>query len=95
MKLKGTIQNKIIWLILVGILISTLTIGGLGIASFHSEVEKSVVSTLNLNCQEKAEELNNILGRIEQSTDVMAVLSLNYIASIEELKEMVIIFLLI
>ena len=87
MKLKGTIQNKIIWLILVGILISTLTIGGLGIASFHSEVEKSVVSTLNLNCQEKAEELNNILGRIEQSTDVMAVLSLNYIASIEELKD--------
>lgn len=87
MKIKSSIQNKIILLILIGILFSSLTIGGLGIASFRAELEKSVISTMNLTCQEKAEELNNILGRIEQSTEVMAVLSLNYISSIEALKD--------
>lgn len=87
MKVKKSIQNKIILLILVGILFSTLTIGGLGIASFRAELDKSVVSTMNLTCQEKAEELNGILGRIEQSTEVMAVLSLNYIKDIDSLKD--------
>ena len=87
MKMKSSIQNKIILLILVGILFSSLTIGGLGIASFCAELEKSVVSTMNLTCQEKAEELNGVLGRIEQSTEVMAVLAVNYIQSVEALKE--------
>lgn len=87
MKIKSSIQNKIILLILVGILFSSLTIGGLGIASFRDELEKSVVSTMNLTCQEKAEELNRILGRIEQSTEVMAVLSLNYITGVEKLED--------
>ena len=87
MKIKNSIQNKIILLILVGILFSSLTIGGLGIASFGSELEKSVVSTMNLTCQEKAEELNNILGRIEQSTEVMAVLATNYIQNADDLKD--------
>lgn len=87
MKIKNSIQNKIILLIIVGILFSSFAIGGLGIVSFQSELEKSVVSTMNLTCQEKAEELNNILGRIEQSTEVMAVLSTNYITSIEALKD--------
>lgn len=87
MKMKSSIQNKIILLILVGILFSSFTIGGLGIASFQAELEKSVVSTMNLTCQEKAEELNNILGRIEQSTEVMAILAVNYIESIEGLKD--------
>lgn len=87
MKIKSSIQNKIILLILVGILFSSLTIGGLGIVSFRDELEKSVISTMNLTCQEKAEELNNILGRIEQSTEVMAILSTNYIKSVDALKE--------
>lgn len=87
MKIKHSIQNKIMLLILVGILFSSLAIGSLGIASFRAELEKSVISTMNLTCQEKAEELNNILGRIEQSTEVMAVLALNYIQSVEALKD--------
>ena len=85
--MKKSIQTKIILLILVGILFSSLTIGSLGIASFKSELEKNVVSTMNLTCEEKAEELNNVLGRIEQSTEVMAVLSLNYISSVDALKD--------
>ena len=87
MKIKNSIQNKIIILILIGIFFSSLTIGGLGIVSFRDELDKSLVSTMNLTCQEKAEELNNILGRIEQSTEVMAVLSLNYISSADALKD--------
>lgn len=87
MKIKQSIQNKIILLILVGILFSSLAIGGLGIVSFRAELEKSVVSTMNLTCQEKAQELNSILGRIEQSTEVMAVLALNYVNSVEALKD--------
>ncbi len=85
--MKKSLQNKIIFLILVGILFSSLTIGGLGIYSFKDELEKSVVSTMNLTCQERAEELNNILGRIEQSTEVMAVLSVNHLESVESLSD--------
>lgn len=85
--MKSSIQNKIILLILVGIMFSSLTIGGLGIASFRDELNKSVVSTMNLTCQEKAEELNNVLGRIEQSSEVMAVLTTNHLASAESLKD--------
>ncbi len=85
--MRKSIQTKIITLILVGILFSSLTIGGLGIYSFSVELEKSVISTMNLTCQEKAEELNSILGRIEQSTEVMAVLSVNHLESMESLQE--------
>lgn len=85
--MKSSIQNKIIVLILIGILFSSLTIGGLGIASFRAELDKSVVSTMNLTCQEKAQELNNILGRIEQSTEVMAVLAANHIVNFEDLQD--------
>lgn len=42
---------------------------------------------MNLTCQEKAEELNNILGRIEQSTEVMAVLSVNHLSGMEKLQD--------
>ena len=85
--MKSSIQNKIIIVILVGILFSSLTIGSLGIVSFHEELEKSINSTMNLTCQEKAEALNNVLGRIEQSTEVMAVLCLNYISNEANLKD--------
>ena len=60
--MRKSIQTKIIILILVGILFSSFTIGGLGMYSFSKELEKSVVSTMNLTCQEKAEALNSILG---------------------------------
>lgn len=85
--MKKSIQNKIILLILIGILFSSLTIGGLGIASFRKELDKSVISTMNLTCQEKAEELNNVLGRIEQSTEVLAVLATNHIENYADLKD--------
>lgn len=85
--MKNSIQNKIVLLILIGILFSSLTIGGLGIASFRDELEKSVISTMNLTCQEKAEELNNTLGRIEQSSEVLAVLATNHIETFEDLQD--------
>lgn len=85
--MKSSIQNKIILLILVGIIISSLTIGSLGIVSFREELDKNVVSTMNLTCEEKAQELNNVLGRIEQSTEVMAVLATSRVLDYTELKD--------
>ena len=85
--MKKSIQSKIILVILVGILFSSLTIGGLGIVSFQEELDKTIVSTMNLACGEKAQELNTTLGRIEQSAEVMAVLAQNYISDIDGLKE--------
>ena len=85
--MRKSIQTKIIILILIGILFSSLTIGGLGLYSFAAELKKSVISTMNLTCQEKAEELNSVLGRIEQSTEVMAVLSVNHLQSVESLQD--------
>ena len=84
--MRKSIQTKIVAVIIAGIICSTLTIGSLGIASFNEELNKSVVSTMNLTCKEKAQELNTALGRIEQSTEVMAVLATNYIHDVENLK---------
>lgn len=72
---------------LVSVLFSSLTIGSLGVYSFATELKKSVISTMNLICQEKAKELNTILGRMEQSTEVMSVLSMSHLDSIDRLKD--------
>ena len=85
--MKKSIQTKIITLMLVSVLFSSLTIGSLGVYSFAEELKKSVISTMNLICQEKAKGLNTILGRMEQSTEVMAVLSISHLESVERLKD--------
>ena len=68
-----SIQSKIILLILIGIIVSTATIGGIGIISFERVIDDESVKLMNYMCGEEAQSLNNILGKIEQSVKIMSV----------------------
>ena len=82
-----SIQTKIILLILVVIIVSTAVIGGTGIITFGQAIDDTSVKVMNLMCNEKAGELNNILGRIEQSVDILAVYSYDNLDSVNILSE--------
>lgn len=84
---KKSIQTKILLLIVVGILLSSSIIGGLGIYSFRQELTNNVNSTMNLTCEEKSEELNVVLARMEQSVDILSVLATNYLEDISKLQD--------
>ena len=80
-----SIQTKIILLILVGIVVSSAIIGGAGIINANRVIDNNSVQIMNLLCKEKAGELNNVLCRIEQSVEVMAVYAVENLESKERL----------
>ena len=67
-----SIQTKFIILILTGILLSSMIIGGVSVLSSQKVVKKDSAMIMNLLCSENAEELDQILGNIEQSVEIMA-----------------------
>lgn len=81
-----SIQTKIILLILTAVVVSAAIIGGIGIVSFQSAMDGDAVEIMNLTCSEKAEELNNILGRIEQSVEILSVYATDNLESTDKLK---------
>lgn len=78
-----SIRSKMILLILSGIIISVTIIGGIGIFSFRSAIDNDSVKIMNLTCQERVQELNNIFGKIEQSVDIMSVYATDNFESVE------------
>lgn len=82
-----SIQTKFIILILTGILLSSMIIGGVSVLSSQKVVKKDSAMIMNLLCSENAEELDQILGNIEQSVEIMADYALERLESIEKLKE--------
>jgi len=82
---KRTIQTKIIWLIVVGILAAELLTGSIGIYSFSRAMKRDSDHILNLTAGETAGELDALFGRIEQSVDVLAQYALNHIESTDRL----------
>lgn len=85
--MKKSIQTKIIALIMIGIFLSVVIIGGIGIYSFRQEMKRSSHEIMHVTCDEKAEELDGILGRMEQSVDLLSVLSVNYLEDMAQLKD--------
>ena len=81
-----SIQSKMICFILIGIIVSTTMIGGIGIKSAKSVVDSDSVQIMNLTCSEKAQELNTLLARIEQSVEILSVITTDGLEDIETLK---------
>lgn len=81
-----SIQTKIILLIIAGVLVSATIIGGVGIFTFGQEIQLDSVKIMNLTCDEKAQELNNVLERIEQSVETLSVYAVDHLDSIEKLS---------
>lgn len=67
-----SIQTKIILLILLAMAISSMISGGIGIFRIQEAIDVESVEIMNLLCGEKAQELNSILGKIEQSTKILS-----------------------
>ena len=82
-----SIQTKIILLILAVIVVCSLIIGSAGIISSKAVIEKDSTEIINLMCSDKANEINNILGKIEQSVDILAVFSESNLESMEALSD--------
>lgn len=67
-----SIQTKFVIIILSGILLSSFLIGSAGIFSSQKLVSKDSAMIMNLLCSEETKEIDNLLGRIEQSVDIIA-----------------------
>ncbi|MBQ8413536.1 MAG: PDC sensor domain-containing protein, partial [Lachnospiraceae bacterium] len=81
-----SIQTKITSLIIIGIVISSLIVGGVGILSFKKAMDKDSMEIMNLTCSEKAKDLNNTFVRIEQSVEIMANHAVDNLESVERLS---------
>ena len=80
-----SIQTKLIALILSGIIICAFIIGGAGVLSAQSVIDKNSAQYMNSLCREKSLELDSLFGRIEQSVDTMAEYALGQLESLDEL----------
>lgn len=82
-----SVQTKIILLILTGIIASSTIVGVTGIMSFGKAIDEDSVKVMNLMCSEKAQELNNVLGKIEQSVEILSEYAVDNLESIDRLSK--------
>ena len=81
-----SIQTKFIFLILGCVLLSSTVIGGVGIFTAKTVVDEDSARIMNLLCSEKAQEINALLSRIEQSVNTLAVYAVGELDSVEGLR---------
>lgn len=80
-----SIQTKFIILILGCVLLSSGIIGGAGIYSAKRVADADSAQIMNLQCSDKARELNALLSRIEQSVKTLAVYASGQLESADRL----------
>lgn len=81
-----SIQTKFILLIVVAVVLTELVTSAIGSYSYSSAMRDDSNRILQLTAEEKTEEINSILGRIEQSVDVMVEHSLDRLQSVDRLE---------
>jgi len=82
-----SIQTKLMVLIVVGIFFSTLLIGGISIHRLKSVMDKGGSEIVNLTCHEKAQELDTLMGRIEQSVEILYEYTMESIGDVDTILE--------
>lgn len=81
-----SIQTKFVILILGCLFISSGVIGGAGIMQANRAAGKESSKTMNLICAERAQEINGLLSRIQQSVNTVAVYVSSQLESVQRLK---------
>ena len=66
-----SLSQKIVLLIFISILVSTFLVASTSIVIFNRSMNEAAHEILSISCNESKQEINNILSRIEQSTDVL------------------------
>ena len=82
-----SIQSKFILLILVGVILSSVLIGGIGIYSYNIGANNESAEKLNMLAEYNASEINGIMGRIEQSVEVIAGCAEEFVADPARLSD--------
>lgn len=82
-----SVRSKIILLIVTAVIVATSITGLIGIISFGRAIDANSVQEMNLTCNEKAQELNNVLGRIEQSVEILSEYTTDNLESVDKLSE--------
>lgn len=82
-----SIQSKFVILILIGIIVSATLIGGFGILSLRQAIDRDSVEIMNLTCSKKAQELDNVFGKIEKSVKIMSSYTIDNLESVEKLSK--------
>ena len=81
-----SIQTKFIALILGCVLLCSLVIGGAGIYNAQHMADTDSAQIMNLQCSDKAREMNALLSRIEPTGKPRAVSASGHLESAERLK---------
>lgn len=82
-----SIQTKLMILIIVGISFSTLLVGSFGIHRLKSAMDEDCCEIINLTCSEQAKEINTVMGRVEQSVEILYEYTLDVMDGMDELSE--------
>lgn len=80
-----SIQTKFITLIVGCVLLSSMIIGGAGIISVSKAVDTGSAQNMNLICREKAQIMDALLSRIEQSVNTLVVYADSQLESVDSL----------
>ena len=82
-----SLQAKFIVLILAGIILSSVTIGGLGVYYSRNVTEQDAQEIMNLYCEKETGEIDELLKNIETGTTTLARFAENQMGSLEELQD--------
>ena len=83
--MRKSIQTKLMSLIITGMVILALSIGGISIYNMSKMADDESKKVMNLTADESAGALNDVLGRIEQSVEIMSVYTVKNLESVERL----------
>ena len=81
-----SIQAKLTCLTVIAILTAALVIGGVGISRSQKAMQEDSIDIINLCCREKCEEINAILGKIEQSVEILSKYAVDNLTSVEQMS---------
>lgn len=82
-----TFESKIIALILCCVIACTALVGGIAISFSQDVVDTGSRQILTLMCEKYAEELDALMGRIEQSVDALAIYAESRLESAQQLSD--------
>ncbi len=81
-----TIRTKVVALVVICTIVSTLICGGLSLVGIMSVSNEDASQIMSMECKNNAEEINTTLSRVEQSVDTLASLAEQSLTDLEEFQ---------
>ena len=81
-----TIRTKVVALVVICTIVSTLICGGLSLVGIMGVSNEDASQIMSMECKNNAEEINTTLSRVEQSVDTLASLAEQSLTDLEEFQ---------